>query len=104
MQTARSRPTRVHEADGLLDVPGSRRILSPARNPGNGVIMMAFATDYGRWWPFAAATLALVVLAAPPARGQVTGPFEVLAGSWSGTGTVHTSDGLHEGGRGDRKR
>ena len=58
--------------------------------------MMAFATDYGRWWTFAAATLALVVLAVPPARGQVTGPFEVLAGSWSGTGTVNTSDGLHE--------
>jgi hypothetical protein len=40
--------------------------------------------------------LALILLAAPPARAQATGPFEVLAGSWSGSGTVNTSDGLHE--------
>jgi hypothetical protein len=40
--------------------------------------------------------LALMLLTAPPARAQATGPFEVLAGSWSGTGTVNTSDGLHE--------
>jgi hypothetical protein len=40
--------------------------------------------------------LALMLLAAPPARAQATGPFDVLAGSWSGTGTVNTSDGLHE--------
>jgi len=45
---------------------------------------------------FAAFALALMLLAAPAARGQATGPFEVLAGSWSGTGTVNTSDGLHE--------
>jgi hypothetical protein len=44
----------------------------------------------------APAVLALLLLAAPPARAQSTGPFEVLAGSWSGTGTVNTSDGLHE--------
>jgi hypothetical protein len=44
----------------------------------------------------AAFALALVLLAAPPARAQATGPFEILAGSWSGTGTVNTSDGLHE--------
>ena len=44
----------------------------------------------------APAALALLLLAAPPGRAQATGPFEVLAGSWSGTGTVNTSDGLHE--------
>ena len=44
----------------------------------------------------ASATLALMLLAAPAARGQATGPFQVLTGSWSGTGTVNTSDGLHE--------
>jgi hypothetical protein len=37
-----------------------------------------------------------MLLGAPPARGQATGPFAVLTGSWSGTGTVNTSDGLHE--------
>jgi hypothetical protein len=45
---------------------------------------------------FAAFALALMPLAAPPARGQATGPFAVLAGSWSGAGTINTSDGLHE--------
>jgi len=44
----------------------------------------------------AAFALAFVLLAAPPARAQATGPFDVLAGSWLGTGTVNTSDGLHE--------
>jgi hypothetical protein len=44
----------------------------------------------------AAAVLALVLLAAPPARAQGTGPFEVMAGSWSGSGMVNTSDGSHE--------
>jgi hypothetical protein len=48
---------------------------------------------YGTLAPVA---LALLLVAAPPARAQATGPFEVLAGSWSGTGTVNTSDGLHE--------
>ena len=45
---------------------------------------------------FAAATLALVLVAAPLTRAQAAGPFEVMAGSWSGTGTVNTSDGTHE--------
>ena len=40
--------------------------------------------------------LALMLLAASPARGQSTGPFEVMAGSWSGSGVVSTSDGSHE--------
>jgi hypothetical protein len=44
----------------------------------------------------AAFALAVMLLAAPPARAQATGPFDVLAGSWSGSGTVNTSDGLHE--------
>ena len=39
---------------------------------------------------------ALVMLAASPARAEGQGPFEALAGSWSGNGTVNTSDGLHE--------
>src|SRR5262249_14043896 len=42
------------------------------------------------------ALLAFALLAAPPVRAQATGPFAVLAGSWSGTGTVNTKDGLHE--------
>ena len=48
---------------------------------------------YGTLAPVA---LALILLAAQPARAQSTGPFEGLAGSWTGTGTVNTSDGLHE--------
>lgn len=45
----------------------------------------------------AAGTLALaLLLAAPPARAQSPGPFEVMAGSWSGSGVVNTSDGTHE--------
>jgi hypothetical protein len=39
---------------------------------------------------------ALVMLAAPTVRAQGTGPFEALAGSWSGDGVVNTSDGLRE--------
>jgi hypothetical protein len=45
---------------------------------------------------FAAAGLAAVLLAAPPARAQTAGPFEVMAGSWSGSGVVNTSDGSRE--------
>ena len=44
----------------------------------------------------APAALALLLLAAPADLAQAAGPFEVLAGSWSGTGTVNTSDGTHE--------
>ena len=44
----------------------------------------------------AAGLAAFVILAAPSARAQATGPFEALAGSWSGTGVVNTSDGLHQ--------
>ena len=43
-----------------------------------------------------AAALMLFLLAASPARAQSTGPFEVMAGSWSGSGVVNTSDGSHE--------
>jgi hypothetical protein len=43
-----------------------------------------------------ATALALVLLAASPARAQATGPFEIMAGSWSGSGMVNTSDGSHE--------
>jgi hypothetical protein len=43
-----------------------------------------------------AATLALVLVAAPLTRARAAGPFEAMAGSWSGTGTVNTSDGTHE--------
>jgi hypothetical protein len=39
---------------------------------------------------------AMVTLAAPPTRAQGAGPFEALAGSWSGSGIVNTSDGLRE--------
>jgi hypothetical protein len=44
----------------------------------------------------AAATLALVLLATSAAGAQATGPFEIMAGSWSGSGVVNTSDGSHE--------
>jgi hypothetical protein len=40
--------------------------------------------------------LALMLLAASPGRGQAAGPFDVMAGSWSGSGVVNTSDGSHE--------
>ena len=45
---------------------------------------------------FATAALALLLVGAPAMRAQAAGPFEVMAGSWSGTGTVSTSDGTHE--------
>jgi len=44
----------------------------------------------------AGAALALVLIAASSAHAQSSGPFEVLAGSWSGSGVVNTSDGSHE--------
>jgi hypothetical protein len=43
----------------------------------------------------AAATMALFAPSAAGAQGAA-GPFEILAGSWSGSGVVNTSDGLHE--------
>jgi hypothetical protein len=42
------------------------------------------------------ALAATLVLAAPSARAEGAGPFEILAGSWSGNGVVNTSDGLRE--------
>jgi hypothetical protein len=47
-------------------------------------------------WTLVAGALALFLFTAPPARAQATGPFEVMAGSWSGSGVVNTSDGSHE--------
>lgn len=44
----------------------------------------------------AAALAAVVIVVMPSARAQSAGPFEVLTGSWSGSGVVNTSDGLHE--------
>jgi len=44
----------------------------------------------------APAALALLLLAAPAGAAQAAGPFEVMAGSWSGSGMVNTSDGTHE--------
>src|SRR5215470_12127676 len=63
-------------------------------HPRNGVMVMSLRPDTAA--SLAVFALAFVLLAAPPARAQATGPFDVLAGSWSGTGTVNTSDGLHE--------
>ena len=37
-----------------------------------------------------------LLFAAPPARAQAAGPFEVMAGSWTGSGMVNTSNGSHE--------
>jgi hypothetical protein len=63
--------------------------------PGNGVTIMPRSnTAVSR--ALAPGALALVLLAAPPALAQSTGPFEALAGSWSGSGMVNTSDGSHE--------
>jgi hypothetical protein len=59
---------------------------------GNGVMIMPLRPDTA-----SLAALALtLVLAAPPARGQATGPFAIMAGSWSGSGMVNTSEGSHE--------
>jgi hypothetical protein len=44
----------------------------------------------------AGALAAAVVLAAPSAHAEGAGPFEILAGSWSGNGAISTSDGVHE--------
>jgi hypothetical protein len=65
-------------------------------HPRNGAMTMSSRPNTAAYPALAAAALALVLLPAPPARAQGTGPFQVLAGSWSGTGTVNTSDGLHE--------
>src|SRR5256885_1897770 len=64
-------------------------------HPRNGVMVMPLRPNTAASGTLAAFALALMLLAAPPARGQATGPFQVLAGSGSGTGTVNTSDGLH---------
>jgi hypothetical protein len=41
--------------------------------------------------------LAAIIAFSAPARAQSSsGPFEILAGSWSGSGTVSTSDGGRE--------
>ncbi|MBV8755221.1 MAG: hypothetical protein JO328_20405 [Hyphomicrobiales bacterium] len=48
---------------------------------------------YGR---LALAALAVLLLAASADLAQAAGPFEVMAGSWSGSGMVNTSDGTHE--------
>ena len=64
--------------------------------PGHEVMVMRLRPNTAAYGTLAPAALALLLLAAPSAHPQGTGPFEVLAGSWSGTGTVNTSDGLHE--------
>src|ERR1700740_251463 len=63
-------------------------------HPRNGVMVMPLRPNTAASGTLVA--LALMLLVAPPARAQATGPFDVLAGSWSGTGTVNTSDGTHE--------
>jgi hypothetical protein len=65
-------------------------------HPPNEVMVMPLRPDTAAYPALAAAALALVLIPAPPARAEGTGPFQVLTGSWSGTGTVNTSDGLHE--------
>jgi hypothetical protein len=44
----------------------------------------------------AGALAAAVVLATPSTHAEGAGPFEILAGSWSGNGVFNTSDGVHE--------
>jgi hypothetical protein len=44
----------------------------------------------------AAGMLATALLVAPAQAQSAAGPFDILAGSWSGSGMVSTSDGLHE--------
>src|SRR5712691_9922720 len=51
--------------------------------------------------PMSGAFVAMALLAASPAHAQsavaaAAGPFDALAGSWSGNGIVNTSDGLRE--------
>jgi hypothetical protein len=57
----------------------------------NGVMIMPLRPKTA-----ASGALALILLAAAPACAQSTGPFEIMAGSWSGSGVVNTSDGSHE--------
>jgi hypothetical protein len=61
-------------------------------HPANEAIVMPLQPDTA----LTAAALALVLFAAPPARAQSTGPFEIMAGSWSGSGMVNASDGSRE--------
>jgi hypothetical protein len=62
----------------------------------NGASIMPLRPNTAASSTLAAAALALLLLAAPPAPAQAAGPFEILAGSWSGSGVVNTSDGSHE--------
>jgi hypothetical protein len=59
-------------------------------------MVMPLRPDTAAAGTLAAFALAFMLLAAPPARAQATGPFAVMAGSWSGSGVVNTSDGSHE--------
>jgi hypothetical protein len=59
-------------------------------------LIMPLRPKPAAYWISAPAALALILLCGLPARAQSTGPFEVMAGSWSGSGMVNTSDGSHE--------
>jgi hypothetical protein len=67
-----------------------------AHTPGREVMVMRLRPNTAAYGTLAPAALALLLIAAPTGRAQAAGPFEVMAGSWSGTGTVNTSDGTHE--------
>jgi hypothetical protein len=43
-----------------------------------------------------AAGLAATIIFTAPVSGETAGPFDILAGSWSGNGTANTSDGGRE--------
>jgi len=64
--------------------------------PRREVMVMRLRPNTAACSTLATAALALFLLATPLKRAQAAGPFEVMAGSWSGTGTVNTSDGTHE--------
>jgi hypothetical protein len=86
----------------MLDAAESRGILKFNRrahpsNRGQKAMSLRSKTDFLRCLA-GGALVATVLLAASPtyAQGTAAGPFEALAGTWSGSGVVNTSDGLHE--------
>src|SRR5689334_5334777 len=66
------------------------------KHPRNWALIMPLRPKPAAYLTAAPAALALILFCGLPARAQSTGPFEVMAGSWSGSGMVNTSDGTHE--------
>src|SRR5260370_1276139 len=94
---------RLSPADAaMLDAAESRGILKFNRrarpsNRGQKAMSLRSKTDFLRRLAGGALVATALLTASPAyAQGTAAGPFEALAGTWSGNGAVNTSDGLHE--------